>query len=325
MADHSYPKIEIYTETDLGDPNAGNKKWTLANGQTVYSGAADHRPFIKQTTITLNDEQKKELLATTLTFQPHFKEQKPILTLAHYFELRQAADRSEFRKLLPANLQGLYNQKEQEHYRFFSTLVLYQKTRPHQVPVVWLNANEYYVNEVYYHAAFDPFIETGERKETILMEGALDDYLRLSAWFQNKLSEGFEELIPEGEKPVIPKTDLIFSYQLTPGMVNTGYYHYELRANGQLQGDDKQTTLSSDEVSELLLRALHLDWKNYEQQSSGTSESSANDKQVTLLTIWNEGRTYRLVDPYFGSSGSPLLHFRDFALNLIQGKLNSKE
>lgn len=321
MSDNSYPRIELYSEVDLGDPNAGTQKWELPDGKIGYGGAADHQPHIKLKTISLNDEQKKQLLSQKLMLLPYFREQKPELTLDQYFQASQGA-KSEFKKLFPLSLDGLYSHTEND---FFSTKLVYEKSYNRNLTVVWLNPTTWYIDEVYYRAVdLDKLIAEGQASEEIIMEGAMKDYLRFSPIFQRKLSEGFSELKPKTERTVIAEKDLIYSYQLTAGMPNTTSYHYEVWSDGALKNGGQSKSISYNKITELMLKSLHLDWKQYDLETNSIPQRQDHDRQSIILTIWHEGRDYRLINPAF-TSGLPLENFRDFAAKLIIEELRQQK
>lgn len=318
--DTNFPRIEFYSEVDLGDPNAGSNKWEFG-GKTVYGGRADHQPHIKRKTITLSDQQKKDLLNQQLVFLPYFKEQKPGITLEQYFSLSQNS-RQKFRELFPVSLDGLYSHKETD---FFSTKLVYENSYESGLTVIWLSPSVWYLDEVYYRIeSLEKFVQKEQTHEEVIMEGALNDFLRLSPIFQLKLHEGFSELTPKTERPVIPPNNMVFSYQLTPGMPNTISYYYEVWSDGTIkQAGGAAQKVSYLFVTKLLLKSLRLDWKNYERLANEAPPAFAHDKQVVLLNIWNEGHNYKLHDPDM-SSGLPLENFRDFALNLIGEELSAQ-
>lgn len=324
--DNDFPRIEVYTEKDKGDPDAGNNQWTDPNGKTVYGGARDYQPHIVRTTIRLDAIQKKALQELTMTFLPYFREQRTPITVGQYAEASRSADREAFRKMFPASLEGLYSYKDNTSYPFFDTRLLYQVTHPSNITVVWLDENTWIVDHMYYRIEnLDQLVTNVKQEETELSEGEFEAFLRYSPLFQAKLHEGFTELTPEAGLPVLPSEGLVFSYSLSPGMPNTTSYTFELSADGTLKysvnGLHSVKQLDADRITTLCLHTFHLNWERYESESASRPSSQDHDRQQVSITVWSEGKSYRLRDVRLESDASPLGAFMKFVLEFFAPEL----
>ncbi len=324
---NNYPRVEVYSEVNKGDPNAGSNTWLDPNGRKVYGGAADYRPYIKLRTYTFDEQQKKELLALNLTFLPYFKEQKEKFTLAQYLEESQVPDK--LRKRLPNSLDGLYSLSNDPYFDYLNTYLLYERRMFLSLVVVWLSPDVWYTDEVYYRAdELDNLLEKVQPVEDFPMAGTFSDFLHLSPLLQRKLNEGFLELTPKKGKPVIPRDGEIFSYSLSPGMPNTNHYHMKLKADGTFEYGGKmgsgKTKIDFNRLTALLLQTLKLDWEHYEKKANSRPVPFANDRQTVSMSIWYNGRLYKLNEPEV-SANYPLDYFVKFALDLFEPELQLKK
>lgn len=321
-----FPRIEVYQQQDLGDPDAWNNTWTDPLGKTVYGGARDYRPHIVRRTLLLDDMQKNALLELPLTFLPYFREERPGITLGQYAGACRSKDREVFRKLFPANLDGLYSHRDNENFSYFDTHLLYDLGSQENITVIWLDADTWYVDQVYYRLNdTGELLKDGKWEEEVLVKGELNDFKRYSPVFRAKLNEGFPELTPAVSFPVLPSQGLVFSYLLSPGMPNTTSYSMELSADGTLRyrinGSQSVKHLDAGRMTALFLHTLLLDWQQYENEANSRPLSQDHDRQQVSMTVWTEGKQYRLHDPYLASDASPLAVFMQFVLALFEPEL----
>lgn len=308
-----YPRIEVYSEIDKGDPNAGNDKWTDASGNTVYGGKADYKPHVLRKTYLIPATQKAELLQTALHWLPYFGEEKESTTLEQYFQAAANTDRYPFYQMLPQNLIWLLTQKEtDENYSFYQTLLVYEASHPQTFTVVWLDENTWFVNEVFYKAEGDFLELMQEAQEEIVVEAKFDNFLRLSPVFQYKLTEGFPSITLHPTEKIIPLDEVVLGIALSPGMPNTVSYDIQIAGDGSImrQGFKSETKIDPNTLTSILLEAQKLNWESYYiNDLSKMPKSFAHDQQSFSVSAWKNGRLYRITDPNLSSENAPLSIF----------------
>jgi hypothetical protein len=327
-----YPKIEVYTEVNKGNPQAGSNTWTDPLGKKVYGGRADYRPSIRRMTYTLNDEQTKQLLEVPLNFLPYFKEQKNAVPLVQYFEAKQQKNTDLLRSMLPQSLEGLYSQKDNEYYRYWNTLVLYELTHPRSIVVVWLDASTWYVDKVYYTCeGMDALLKQVTPQEDFPWEGSMMNFLNASPVFQRNLSEGYSFLIPETTSSVLPPTGEVLEYALSPGMPNTISYRFKLSAEGvfdyTVQLSSGQAQIDPVRLTTFFMNVQKMDWKRYLNLASvpPAPPVPANDRQTRSLSIWYNGKIHRLREHEFPKGDNQFEEFCKFVLDFFEPELRLSE
>jgi hypothetical protein len=306
-----YPRLEIYSEIDKGDPNAGNNKWTDPSGKTVYGGKADHRLHILRKTYLIKEEQKMQLLQTPLRWLPYFGVQKENITLSQYFQAATATDRYPFYKMLPQNLNSLLTQKEKdENYPYYNTLLTYETSYPQSFIVVWLDENTWFVNQVFYSTdeGFAEFRQE-EALEDTLFEGNFDAFLRLSPIFQYKLTEGFPSIKLNSLRKAIPLDEVVLSISLSPGMPNTNSYHIQIAGDASImrQGFKSKNKIDPNKLTAILFEAQKLNWESYNVDK--IPKPFAHDAQRFSISAWKEGRLQTVDSPDLSVENSPLSTF----------------
>jgi len=307
---NDYPKIEVYSEIDQGDPNAGNYKSTDPNGNVVFGGKADYRPSILRQTYLINQAQKAVLLKTTLRWFPYFGLQKENTTLEQYFEAVANTDRYSFYKeMLPPNLNFLFSQKNNdEDYPYYGTLLVYEASYPQHFMVVWLDKNTWFVNNIFYSldGGLLEFLE--DAQEDILFEGEFDDFLRYSPIFQYKLSEGFPSINSSNIKETIPLNDIVLGIELSPSTPNTLSYKIQITGDASIieQGIKSNEKIDPNTLTAILFEAQKLNWESYNLNKIPTYP--ADDQQTFSISVWKNGSLQHLSDPDLNLE-SPLKHF----------------
>jgi hypothetical protein len=303
-----YPRIEVYSEIDKGNPNAGNDKWTDPIGNTVYGGKADYRPHILRKTYLIQEEQKAALLQKTLTWLPYFKEEKEAITLEQYFQAAANTDRYPFYNMLPRNLNWLLTQKEKdENYPYYNTLLVYEASYPPSFTVVWLDEKTWFIDQVYYRAngGFSEWMQ--EAQEDLVLEGAFDDFLHLSPIFQYKLTEGFPSIKLHPLRQTIPLNDTVLALALSPGMPNTHSYSIQITGDGSIinKGFKSGDKINPNQLTAILFEARKLDWESY--NLNRIPKQFIHDKQNFSIAAWKEGWLRHIDD--FNLSSPPLMDF----------------
>lgn len=304
-----YPRIEVYSEIDKGDPNAGNDTWTDLNEKTVYGGKTDYRPHILCKTYLIEEEQKAQLLQTSLNWLPYFGLQKENITLEQYFQAASNTDRSPLYNMLPHSLGHFLSQKEKdENYPYYNTLLVYETSYPQEFTVVWLDKNTWFVNELFYSANKGFFEFMQEAEETILMKGKFDDFLRFSPIFQYKLTEGFPSIKLHPSSPPLPLNDIVLSIALSPGMPNTNSYNIQITGDASImhQGFKSNEKINSNQLTAILLEAQKLNWESHSLNKM--PKQFAHDRQIFSISAWKKGYLRHIDDPDL-SSASPLKDF----------------
>jgi hypothetical protein len=308
-----YPRIEVYSEIDKGDPNAGNNQWIDSNGNTVYGGRASYQPHILRKTYLISEGQKAKLLQTALHWLPYFGEKKENTTLEHYFQAAANTDRYSLYQMLPQNLNWLLTQKlKGEDYSYHNTLLVYEASHPQEFTVVWLDENTWFVNEVFYNAAgnFQAFMQDGQ--EDIVAKAQFDDFLRLSSIFQHKLTEGFPSIKLHPTQTVVPLDEVVLEIALSPGMPNTVSYSIRITGDGSLmqQGFKSKQKIDPNTLTAILLEAQKLNWESYYiNDLSKMSKAAVHDRQSFSISAWKNGRLYHITDPDLSSESAPLSIF----------------
>lgn len=305
-----YPRIEVYSEIDKGDPNAGSNQWTDPSGNTVYGGRADYQPHILCKTYLISKEQEAKLLQTALHWLPYFGTEKENITLEQYFQAAASTDRYALYQMLPQNLNWLLTQKEKdENYSYYNTLLVYEASHPQKFTVVWLDAKTWFVDEVFYKAEgdFRTFMQDGQ--EELIAKAKFDDFLRLSPTFQYKLTEGFPSIRLHTSQNTIPLDEIVLGIALSPGMPNTVSYHIQIAGDGAImrQGFKSEQKIHPNTLTTLLLEAQKLDWESYYiNDLSKMPKSFAHDRQSFSVSAWKNGRLHHLTDPDLSSKNAPL-------------------
>lgn len=305
-----YPYIEVYSEIDLGNKDAGNDSWTDFNGRTVYGGKQDYRPHILRETYLLDEKQKSQLLQSTLAWLPYFGVQKENITLEKYFEAAANNDKISLYKLLPENLNQLYFKREtDENFQFYSTLLVYEKSYPRRFTVVWLDKNTWYIDEMYYRV--EEGLENLEKnaQSDTLMKGNFEDFLRLSPIFQSKISEGFPDLKLRTERDALPLDKVVLGVSLSPGMPNTNSFDIQIAGDGSImrQGIKTQNRIDPNKLTYLLLKAQEIDWERYFMDAN--PKPHEDDGQSLSVKAWKDGRAYSVSDIDLNLERDPLVVF----------------
>ncbi|MBL0911933.1 MAG: hypothetical protein IBJ09_06120 [Bacteroidia bacterium] len=314
-----YPRIEIYTQRDTGNPDAGNDRWTGPDGRTVYGGKADYRPCIVRESIVLDEKQKEAVLNTSLRWLPYFGEEKENITLRTYFEYMEYME--VFRSLFPKDMNTYESMTAKPGDEFFvETLLTYRRSPPNSVTVLWLDEFRWYVDDVYYSSGFalDTFVQGGQKE--VLTEGEIPDFLDLYWPFQYKLSEGLPYLQLPENKNLLPETGAVLGYALSPGMPNTFSYDAKVMVSGCI-GDSKIYT-DRARLAALLLQAKAIDWDELQHHIPGSSHP---DRQVVTLTVWCRGHRYRILDPGYNEPESAAAVFAQKVKDLLGPRKNNAE
>lgn len=309
MMNHThYPRIEIYSEVDKGNPNAGNDKWETLDGDVVHGGKADYQPYISRKTFFINKEQKTHLFQTTLKWLPYFGVEKEAITLEQYFQAVADTDRYPFYKMLPHDLGYFFSQKDKdENFPYYKTLLTYETSYPQDFTVVWLNENTWFVNEVFYSALGGFFEFMDKPQEELLMEGEFDRFLRFFPIFQYKLTEGFPSIKLHPLRQTIPLNDIVLALALSPGMPNTHSYSIQITGDGSIisQGFKSNDKINPNQLTAILFEAQKLDWGSY--RLNKMPKPFIHDKQNFSISAWKEGILHHLDD--FDTSSAPLMDF----------------
>lgn len=321
-----YPRIEVYSEIDKGDPKAGNDQWTSPSGETVYGGKADYRPHILRKTFLVNEEQKTQLFQITLNWLPYFSLEKENITLEQYFHASADTDRYDFYKMLPHNLGHFFNQKEKdEYYPYYNTLLTYETSYPQEFTIIWLDRNTWFLNNVFYSAdgSLSELMQDGQ--EEIIVEGKFEDFLRLSSIFQYKLTEGFPSIRLYPSKETIPLDNVVLGISLSPGMPNTNSYDIQIAGDASVmqQGFKSNKKINPNKLTAILFEAQKLDWESYRLKDlSKMQKSFAYDRQVFSISVWKDGLLHRVEDPDLNAP-SPLRDFVYMVRKIISDEINS--
>lgn len=308
-----YPRIEIYSEIDKGNPNAGSDQWTDPSGNTVYGGRADYQPHILRKTYLISKEQEAALLQTTLHWLPYFGTEKENITLEQYFQAAANSDRYALYQMLPQNLNWLLTQKEKdEHYSYYNTLLVYEASYPQKFTVVWLDAKTWFVDEVYYKAEGDLRAFMLKEQEELVLKAKFDDFLRFSPIFQYKLTEGFPSIRLHTTQNTVPLNEVVLGIALSPGMPNTISYSIQIAGDGSImrQGFKSEQKINANTLTALLLEAQKLKWDDYILNDlSKMSKAFEHDRQSFSVSAWKDGRLHRVDDPDLSSATAPLSIF----------------
>lgn len=295
-ADLGYPRIEVFSEVDLGRPNSGSDIWTDPSGRIVHGGKIVTSPHILRRTYPISKAQRARLLNLRLNFLGHFGGQKPDITLADYFQASKNDDRQAMFTLMPRSL-DFFNQKRltNQDYGLHSTLVAYQDHHPSSVTVVWLDENTWYVNDVFYtdRGELNSFKETLNGIEENVAEGDFFTFLRCSPLFQSKLSEGFPSLVSREEQAAIPLNSVVLGSTLSAGSPGTSSYHREIAGDGSIMRGPNRTDRKVDllALSVLLLRANQLHW---DTPSPELPKPPVHDQQESYVSFWYNGALLRI-------------------------------
>lgn len=258
-----FPRIEVY-----------------ADGT---NGAVERRTWL------LDPGDVETLLATPLLFLPHFKETRPPQILKGYFDAAAAPHLQASRELFPRHLEG-YRAFSDAERAGFGSLIEYQKFPPRRVEIVWLNKDQWFINDIFYHTEIQGLIEKKSPVlEPGLLRGTLTDLVRFSPVIQTGLDEGHRELkIPQPLREP-DATALVLVLQLTPGSPGTDDWQYSLTFDGKIRESDTQ--LAHHRVAALLVALNSLDLATYRQQAPA---APADDRQSKILRGWKNGGVYTL-------------------------------
>lgn len=260
--ENHFPRIEIYTEN------------------------RDHpaQSFIDRSTWLLDPAEKPgaaNLLEAKLTILPCFKETRPVQTLKGYFDLAAAPHLTAWRDFLPRHLEGYQSFPEADRVTFGS-LIEYQKYPPNSIEIVWLSPDQWYINNVFYHADYDDQIKNkAPIVDANLLPGTLRDFIRFSPVVQQKLDEGLSFLrLPQALR--VPMQDtVVLVLQKTPGSPGTEDWEYALKFDGALS--NTKARLPHHRVAALLTALETLDRTSL---SSATPTSHVDDGQALIFRAW---------------------------------------
>lgn len=312
------PRIEVYSEVDLGDPKAAENTWTDPFGKKVYGGARDYKPHIQRRIYPMNDQALKTLLKMPMSLPGEFGEPKDKITFQTYIDLSKK-DGSVFRTLFPKDLSYI-NKLHPDNIQYSNIKLLYELTQPRSITIIWLDENTWYVDELFY-AIEDLYLlqEKINPAEDIVAEGSFEDFLRYSALFQSKLGEGFAELKPTTKNPVVPLNEEVFGYTVSPGLPNTDSIYISIAGDGSIlwQGTKTGKQVNPHIVAHILMAANRISW-DHQAKTLTPPPIIAHDKQVVTLSVWNRGKHYKLQDPDLSENWSPLTHFVKNTLKMLR-------
>lgn len=313
-----YPRIEVYSEALRGNPNSGNKSWTLANGSKVYGGDNHAEFHITRKTFILDEEQTNKLLKIVLNGLPFFDSRIESITFQHYFDAVKNADKSNLKNLLPESLEAFNNkQLTDKTYPYFGTLLNYEKSNPKTFTVVWLDEQTYYVDNMYFSAGnnLDKFIQNGDTAS--ISQISFSDFLRLSPVFQYKITEGFQHINLQFEKNPLPLDQAVMGISLSPGMPNTTSYDIKIAGDGSYikKGNKTQDKINLNKLTDLLLEAQKFNWKSYSQKAA---KQPVNDGQTFTLLVWKDGVLYTINNPDTTDNSSNLADFINMVKETLQ-------
>ncbi|KOY86705.1 hypothetical protein AD998_11610 [bacterium 336/3] len=295
---NNYPRIEIYSEVNKSEQNAGNDKWVSSDNKVIHGGKRDYNLYIKRQTYLMNEKQKAMLLNTSLNWLPYFGIKKDNITLKQYFDAITNTNRSILYKLLPENLNFLLLQKEiDKNYLYYNTMHVYENASVHNMVVVWLDENTWFIDNLYY-SSNDALKEyTKEGKEDIIAKGSFKDFLNLSSIFQYKLTEGFSNLKYRRQTPTIPLEEIVLGISLSPGMPNTISYDIKVMGDRTVISSNikLKNKIDTHKLTTLLLKAKSFDWQS---KYANDLTPFAHDKQILTISVWVNGILYRVSNPY---------------------------
>lgn len=314
----TYPRIEVYTEADLGDPKAGENTWTDPLGKKVYGGARDYKPHIQRQTFLLDETNTNALCKLSLKQQEEFGDTTFYLILNNYFELSKKGG-AEFRALFPQDFSKI-KALSPDDIAYSNLKLLYEDSHPRSITLIWLNETTWYVDELFYYLP-DLYLLTEKLPFTkeIVAEGAFEDFLRYYAPVQLKIGEGFADLKPVSEHATLPLNEEVFGYTLSHGLPNTQPVSISIAGDGSLlqHGVKTEKRINPLTLVHILMLATSISWDHL---AAPTEPKPAinNDKQVVTLSIWSRGKHYKLVDPDLSEDWRPLTHFVKKALQLLE-------
>lgn len=323
--DNHFPRIEIYTEKNYGDTNAGSNTTEGLDGKVRYMGRADHQPYIDRVIYLLDENQKKKLLAAELEFQPYFKEIKPKISFRTYFDSQSA----EYRAYFPSDLKG-YLSYPIDSREFNDCLLEYQSFPPLRLEVIWLSEDEYYINKIFYRIDIKPLAEGAEKiEQKQLVKSSLQDFMRYSYLVQSKLDEGHESLRLSQSLPEIKATDKVLQLNLTPGMPNTYSYAIDISGDGKLSVIGNQFSSKTDQLPHYKIAGI----LNILQESTFRVEEVTNngtkipqpaskinhDAQVLSMSGWT--RNGKMEYGFYNKQGNEVKRFLDQIFQLLSAEI----
>lgn len=322
VEDH-FPRIEVYTEIDHGDRNAGSNKHIGADGKVYYMGRQDYQPFIKRVAYLLDAKKHTEkLLNSTLEFIPEFKQKKPDITLGQYVKVDKLLNLSQRRNLFPDNMKG-FLENQNDHGEFLSTIVGYRTFSPRIVEVVWIDKETWYVNNVFYSMQIGDLTSaaTAVVTEEKLVAGPMKDFIGNSYVISQKIDEGFSQLNPDPASEQFKGDKVILVVGLSPGGPGSKHYHFTFYADGRIGLPGLGYHIPGYRLTHYRLAEIKNEMKKIDFAHFAKRDKPlpfVHDGQTRTIEARQNGRNYRLM---FEKGGDPmpqrLEKFNDYILQII--------
>lgn len=312
-----FPRIEVYTEYDYSSRLTGSDQTTDVIGRTVYMGRRIQELYISRTSYVLEDSLVEVLFNQTMYFLPYFKEVKNVTTLQRYFELDKSKHIPEHKKQFPFHMEG-YKEYSAQNRLYFQTIIEYQMKPPSRVEVVWLNEEQWFINNVFYSVDLSTFeLTKNKRVEEKLIKGSMVDFIRFSNIIQPKLSEGMNYLRIPAEMFELDPSKTILMVSLSPGSPGTISYDYKLDGNGKLHGYSSRypsKKLKHYEVVSIMNQINAIDFEGYAKNER--LAPFVHDGQTETVRAYSNG-SLRSVSS--SSGGDPMAQIvSDFADRMIR-------
>ncbi|NJM78756.1 MAG: hypothetical protein HC854_02490 [Flavobacterium sp.] len=293
--ENHFPRIEVYTEKDYGDKNAGSQTTTNSNEKVYGMGKADYQPHINRTSYLLDEKEAFNLMNVVLIpLNRCFKDNKPNTTLENYFTLSLNRELVAFRNLLPNSLTGFLSYDYNNERQFFETIIEYQKIAPRSIEIVWLDEKQWFVNNVFYQTDLSQFyLDKEPNIDEKLTRGTLIDFIRFSNVIQPKLNEGFSHLKIQPEQSEIPTKNILLELALTPGGPGSSSYQYVLNSDGTLKNLNKSIKIPHYQIVSLLneLQSIYI---QPIEKSLKARPKVADDGQSLIFKVWKDGKLINL-------------------------------
>ena len=298
----AFPRVELYTEADLGDPAAGSDTHIDPDGKRHGMGRAESRPFIRRCELILDAATRSRLRDTKLAFLPYFREQKPETTIGAFIDA-MASGRDELKRaLLPRSLEGFLTHPKHER-QTFATLVD-PETSERSLTVVWLDDEHWYVDSMFYRSSGLDVAKLARGGCVDLFQGSFSDFLRYSPLVAPRRTEGLSQLQHPAFPRPTPHRAPVIELSKSPGISNDGFHMtvfddgvFRLTYGGPDAGRDPHR------LTGLLLEARRLGVDRQPDHGPGP-RPPADDQQVTILRLHTDRGT---VSHEIGPGTSPLV------------------
>lgn len=300
-SEEHFPRIEVYVTNGDSTPNAPR--------------------FIDRTTYILSN--KDVFNQSKLHFLPEFQEEKEDITLGHYFEMHRLNNLPQRTSLFPRSLDSFKQIKDKAHLK---TIIDYETRPPQKVEIVWLDKENWYVNNVFYHLDVKPLVNNATKtiSQPKLMEGEMTEFLTYSFAIQKNIDERIRHLgIQSPTTPGFVKDKVVLTVAKSPGGPASNSYSYTVYADGRIATPGNTYFTADYQLSHDLLVAINrelrgIDFKKWSELHPSAAAPHIHDGQSMLLGGFQNGTFYRLVYPIGGGTvPSEVAHFHSYFLGIM--------